>query len=183
MPSSARAIAHLANTLRASLHVARRAAIGTRPACSPPSVAPKPTGNTIPTGAENRINAACDRSVLRAPSELPSTRLAQRARKISPNIRSGTVGGLRCYTRVYIVGGARRNRAWASQQHAISSQRVWRGSAKPCPVPRTAPSLRLRAAQHAVGATSGQMLELPPAWQERATVPRLLDTTTGRARS
>ena len=46
MPSSARAIAHLANTLRASLHVARRAAIGTRPACSPPSVAPKPTGNT-----------------------------------------------------------------------------------------------------------------------------------------
>ena len=104
MPSSARAIAHLAYTLRASLHVARRAAIGTHPACSPPSVAPKPTGNTIPTGAENRINAARDRSVLRAPSELPSTRLAQRARKISPNIRSGPVGGLRCYTRLYIVG-------------------------------------------------------------------------------
>ena len=31
----------------------------------------------------------------------PSTRSAQRARENSPNIRSGPVGGLRCYSRLY----------------------------------------------------------------------------------
>ena len=97
MPSSARAIAHLANTLRASLHVARRAAIGTRPACSPPSVSPKPTGNTTDRRGKSDERSA-RQECTGPPNELPSTRSAQRARENSPNIRSGPVGGLRCYS-------------------------------------------------------------------------------------
>ena len=80
--------------------------------------------------------------------------------------------------------GARRNCVWASprREHVINSpQRVGRKSQMP---PLT-PSLRLQPTQHAVGATSGQMLELPPpAWQERKTVPRYCSSRrASRARS